>query len=189
MKTSLWINPVYALNRIRREMWFRGHPGAPWMNRDGVDYLESILEPGMSVFEWGSGRSTFWLAERAAHVHTVEHQKAWFDMLVPSPENVVAEFCREGNLYPKTIAGHEPDLVLIDGIQRSQCMAAAMKTKAEWIVLDDAERLFMNERHAFDFGRHLDAIPKWTTDGITSTLFLKRKGAHGAPPEPVSLTL
>lgn len=47
----------------------------PWINFRAAEWLESCVKPTMRVFEYGSGGSTFFLAARAAHVVSVEHDE------------------------------------------------------------------------------------------------------------------
>ena len=49
----------------------------PWLNAGCVRFLSAWLAPGMRCFEWGSGRSTVFLARRTAHVVSMEHKPKW----------------------------------------------------------------------------------------------------------------
>ncbi|MHB1213712.1 MAG: methyltransferase domain-containing protein [Thiobacillus sp.] len=53
----------------------------PWMNFRVIEWLESYLKPDMRVFEYGSGGSTLFLAERVAQVVSVEHDEGFFEFL------------------------------------------------------------------------------------------------------------
>lgn len=52
-------------------------PCHPWLNIGAVRWLEARLRPDMVGLEWGSGRSTAFLAKRVAHLTTVEHKAKW----------------------------------------------------------------------------------------------------------------
>ena len=52
-------------------------PCYPWINAGAVRFLDRHLTPDMTGFEWGSGRSTAFLAHRVRHVVTVEHKAKW----------------------------------------------------------------------------------------------------------------
>ena len=47
------------------------------MVANAVLSLNALWKPTDRGLEWGSGRSTAWLAERVAHVVTVEHDPGW----------------------------------------------------------------------------------------------------------------
>ena len=52
--------------------------GIPWITFEATKFLEKILRPDMFVFEFGSGGSSLFLAERVKRVYSVEHDEAWF---------------------------------------------------------------------------------------------------------------
>lgn len=49
----------------------------PWITFQAMDWLEEHLRPQWRVFEYGSGGSTIFYAQRVAHVTSVEHDPAW----------------------------------------------------------------------------------------------------------------
>lgn len=56
----------------------------PWIPFAARDFLEPKLQPHMKVFEWGSGGSTIWFAQRVAHVTSIEHWDRYRDLLMIS---------------------------------------------------------------------------------------------------------
>lgn len=48
-----------------------------WFTYDALRFMEQILRPDMSVFEWGCGGSTMFFARRVAEGHSVEHDPTW----------------------------------------------------------------------------------------------------------------
>lgn len=137
----------------------------PWLPYLAIDYLNHWLKPEMSVFEWGAGGSTFWLAERVANVTTIEHSLDYrFDSL---PENVVLYYIQpdDGELgndpanpshyrsrpiggvnfknYASIIDTFEPfDLILVDGRARAACLYHALPKvkRGGFVVIDNTER-------------------------------------------------
>lgn len=51
----------------------------PWMNFKVIRWLERTLTPSMSVFEYGAGGSTPFLAKRVRRLVTVEHDPRWIE--------------------------------------------------------------------------------------------------------------
>lgn len=49
----------------------------PWLPFVATQWLMHYLRPDMKVFEYGSGVSTIFLAQRAGHVLSVEHDRRW----------------------------------------------------------------------------------------------------------------
>jgi SAM-dependent methyltransferase len=73
MPPSAWLRlPVEIARRLTR----RASSG-PWMVPAAVSYLGRVIESRWTVFEFGSGASTAWYAERAARVTSLEHDPAW----------------------------------------------------------------------------------------------------------------
>jgi|KBSMisStaDraftv2_1062788.scaffolds.fasta_scaffold151761_1 hypothetical protein len=50
----------------------------PWLPFVATNWLNMYLRTDMKVFEYGSGASTIFMAERAGEVFTVEHDKQWY---------------------------------------------------------------------------------------------------------------
>ncbi|MBI2790371.1 MAG: class I SAM-dependent methyltransferase [Gammaproteobacteria bacterium] len=56
----------------------------PWWTYDAIAEIDAYIQKlGYlpTVFEYGSGASTLWLAKRAEKVISIEHDKRWFDNL------------------------------------------------------------------------------------------------------------
>jgi predicted O-methyltransferase YrrM len=69
--------PRYIRARTRQAFYQRVHPDAPWLTPEAIRLLDSMLRPSDIGAEFGSGRSTLWLARRCAHLTSVEHDEAW----------------------------------------------------------------------------------------------------------------
>ncbi len=54
------------------------HPEAPWLVKEAWLHLSSLLRPEMRGFEWGSGKSTLYLADHIASLVAVEHNPEWY---------------------------------------------------------------------------------------------------------------
>jgi SAM-dependent methyltransferase len=128
----------------------------PWVTFPAIEYLENRLKPGHRVFEWGSGGSTLFFANRAAKVISVEHESEWHTAVaekleksayVAKVQNILAEPDKTpssdwrfssgaANLgdrsfedYVRQIERYEEgsfDLVIVDGRARMGCLAAAL---------------------------------------------------------------
>ena len=123
----------------------------PWWVPAATDRLARLLRPDWRVFEWGSGASTLWLAERVAHVVSIEHDPAWNAELRPRlPANVTFRFIPSDRgavnfgAYVDSILDHQPelfDLVIVDGEMRTPCMWLAFPRvrPGGWLLLDNSE--------------------------------------------------
>jgi hypothetical protein len=117
----------------------------PWITYPAIDFLSERVTREMRVFEFGSGNSTLWWAQRVAHVTTVEHDDEWVRRLVgTTPANVDLHHADLGDAYATFAAGTGAryDVIVVDGRQRVRCARASIESLREGgvIVWDDTER-------------------------------------------------
>jgi len=134
----------------------------PWIVNGAVEFMESNIKPTDHVFEWGSGGSTLWLAERVELVISVEHDKGWYDKMeaivpdnvallyVPPDNDVVNEYMSKScdvlgksfKDYATAIDDFNPpfDWVLVDGRARVKCIEHAVNKFDKFLLLDNSER-------------------------------------------------
>jgi hypothetical protein len=55
----------------------------PWFTYGAIEFLQRVVRPGDSVFEYGAGHSTLWWQQRVQRVVSVEHDPAWCEHLRP----------------------------------------------------------------------------------------------------------
>jgi hypothetical protein len=132
-----------------------------------TQWLNHYLQPTMTVFEYGSGASTIFMAQRARHLVTVEHDRQWhanvsealarlhimncaYHFRPPSPECVLQEDPSEQenpgvsfDAYTGLIDMYPDrcfDLVVVDGRARAVCITRALsKLKAGgYLLLDNS---------------------------------------------------
>ena len=140
----------------------------PWITRDAITLIDSLLKPSMTGWEWGCGSSTVWLLDRVKFLYTVEHDAGWADytrkhiapctgfldkwhlQVIPN-DNVQADDSRYidcGGIsrvrYCKAInkVPYGLDFIFIDGRARRGCISEAVKhlNKGGFLVLDNSDR-------------------------------------------------
>ena len=112
----------------------------PYIIKEAIEFLDGVLRPKHIVFEWGSGSSTIWLAERCKRVVTVEHDLAWADLVERSAAErglkVLLHLVHpyDAQVYADTILGYDQlwDLIFIDGpsADRMLCVEYAIERVA-----------------------------------------------------------
>ena len=121
----------------------RGHP-VPWLCYPANTLLAERVKPGLRVFEWGSGGSTLWWANRGATVVACENDDTWFRRVTASAPSGATIVHRDlGELYIEEPVHHEPfDVVVIDGFDRNACSSVAAKclTDRGVIIWDNTDR-------------------------------------------------
>ena len=61
----------------------QGEP-IPWITYPAIEFLSRHLPKNVRVFEYGCGNSTYWWAERAASVISIEHDPEWYARTAPN---------------------------------------------------------------------------------------------------------
>lgn len=152
------------LSQLDEVGWQRSLRGQESVDRDGVPvpwwtyaaarWIDLALTKDHRVFEFGSGSSTHWLAQRTASVHSVEHDAAWEAKVRETlPPNATLTFAQhdgldedgsddDAYLAPLRDGSESYDLIVVDGMSRNACSRLAVDhiTEGGLILLDDADR-------------------------------------------------
>ncbi|MEQ8770335.1 MAG: class I SAM-dependent methyltransferase [Phycisphaerales bacterium] len=188
--------PGYILSRLKLMARQKTRPHEPWWTQGAVDLVDRWITKDDVVVEFGSGRSTAWLAERAARVVSIEHHEGWH-------KKVSQDLAKYSNAEVRLIAD-DPEvyataaddldrvtLVVNDGRHRDACMRWALQRVAPGggILLDDSERYLpfptpfskksVPKCQRFEGWAELDPeLAKWRpmtfSDGVSDTTLLVR---------------
>lgn len=119
----------------------------PWVTYSFINFIEKRLNTDMVLFEYGSGNSTFFYSQNVKFVHSVEHDKKWFDKVnIQKKDNVnlIYRDLNDSNEYEKSIleGNTKYDIIIVDGRRRVNCLEFATQAIKDngIIVLDDSER-------------------------------------------------
>jgi hypothetical protein len=74
-------NPTTALRRVAYKFYELTHSDEPWMTQGAIRFCDASLTREMAGFEWGSGRSTAWFAQRLGSLTSIEHEPGWFQII------------------------------------------------------------------------------------------------------------
>lgn len=157
--------PRYIFNRANEIYYQRLAPDHPWLTRAANGLLQTLLKPSDQGLEFGSGRSTIWLAKRVSALTSVEHNRLWYDKVY----TLLQQERLNGNVqlllhechaatdargpesdYVTALNKFEDsslDFVLVDGVYRSDCAVLAVpKMKpGGMLILDNANWFLPNE--------------------------------------------
>lgn len=139
-----------------------------WWTFAAQSLVDAFLrdKPGASVFEYGAGASSVWLARRGARLVSVDHDAAWITRLRPKlalyPKLELRHVQPTRSARPRMRSGHADwqqfdfydyvneidtvdgqfDLIVIDGRCRCECLQKAqLRLKpGGMIVFDNASR-------------------------------------------------
>lgn len=179
----------YLAARVEQKLYRIQHPHDPWLTPEANRLLEEMVKPDQQVVEFGSGKSTCYLAQRAAHVTSVETSLLWAER--------VAGWIRDQQLGKKVdliLAGADEvslpeavDGVLVDGGDRLQhtLWATDHLRPGGWLIVDNINRFIPNNSIGPGSIRDWEEalVPEWqswwervasweqhwTTNGVTDT--------------------
>ncbi len=158
---KFWLkNPGKIIYRVKYGIYELFHKEEPWLTPSAVSFLKNNILIKQTGFEWGSGRSTVWLAKRMKKLISVEHDLKWYNNISKKikEQNVAnieywhipldhAESEPTHPLYEKTpkyvlaidkISEGSLDIVIVDGHYRQACILAAIpKIKNNGLLLID----------------------------------------------------
>jgi hypothetical protein len=92
----------------------------PWIPFEAANWLEHYLKPYMKVFEYGSGGSTIFFAERVTEVINIEHDKKWHALVTTALAQRGLTNCTCELHEPRPIAGTPSAPLKIDQSQTSR---------------------------------------------------------------------
>ena len=147
---------LMLLSELKDSGWFRsfktkqsvdknGNP-IPWNTYTYINFIENRLRKHFDIFEYGSGNSTLWYAQRAGTIKSVENDKTWFELIskkIPSNSKIVYKELEYDGEYSKEVLKDDKNyhIIIIDGRDRNNCLKNAVNklTDDGIIVFDNSE--------------------------------------------------
>ncbi len=158
-------------NRIRLS---RLDDGIPWLSKSAVSFLNTNINSINRVFEYGSGASTIYFANKGVKLVSIEHNREWFEIVKKRIEGFSKNI--ELKLYEPKISlnnssitsykdtdykGYDYteysqailqypdnyfDLILIDGRVRLECLKNSMNKLKKFgiLIFDNSDRYQIN---------------------------------------------
>jgi len=137
----------------------------PWMNYFAISFIEKNIDDIDFIFEFGSGSSTLYWQSKGKNVISIEHNKSFFDKLLPylspktryllhepsiisnslntahSSKYVGYDFTKYSNSI-ENFPNESFDMILIDGRSRAVCLEKSINKikKGGYIVFDNSDR-------------------------------------------------
>lgn len=73
----------------------------PWITFSAKEYLDSILDTQMKIFEYGAGGSTLFLAPKAERLISIEHDAVWSSRIMTHLASINKNHCEVRLLLPE----------------------------------------------------------------------------------------
>jgi len=119
----------------------------PWFTYSAIDLISDRLNQNLKVFEFGSGNSSLFFAERISQITSIEHNLEWYENISkhhPANSKIVLAGFETPDEYINLlqVGNQNYDMIIVDGIYRNECLMESVKHLSEIgvIILDDSER-------------------------------------------------
>jgi predicted O-methyltransferase YrrM len=189
----------YIKAKIRLLIFQKRRPNLPWLSLNSIDIIDQLIKTSDVGMEFGSGRSTAWLAGKCKNLTSIEHNKEWYTKVTQMTKHLgnielLLLSATKDSSIPEYISPlHSKndlslDFILNDGKLRDLVAlnAIAKLKNGGLLIIDNAERYLKNTFNLpesigfksmttnwqkFDAeANHWRRI--WVEDGVTSTLIL-----------------
>lgn len=140
----------------------------PWVTYSFISFVNSRLNKQLEMFEYGSGNSTLYFAEKVKSILAVENDNNWYNEIKNQcPINAEVHYVeyKYGEDYGSYITKTDKkyDVVIVDGRDRVNCVKNTINNLTEKgvIVLDDSEREYYSEALLFMKEKGFKSIDFW----------------------------
>lgn len=146
LRTTGWLRS----RKEKRPVSADGEP-IPWIAYPAIRFLEQRVQKSFKVFEFGSGLSTLWWAERVSTITAVEHDPEWVDRVSPSLPANASLLLAQGDAYVESLGAQQYDIIVNDGIRRPECGRRSIPALAPGGVMiwDDTDEKGDRDGHLF----------------------------------------
>jgi hypothetical protein len=116
----------------------------PWYTYPAVEFLKYLDTHDKFIFEYGSGNSSLFWANKSKNVISVENDEKWFKMVLKNKNpNQDIWLIKDKNAYISAIENVNGvvDIIVIDGHYRLECVqkAIAYLRPGGMIILDNSD--------------------------------------------------
>lgn len=135
--------PRYIINRLVELIYNKVYHNNPWFTHNANTILSSLLKNTDIGFEFGSGKSTIWIASKVKRLISVEHNIIWYKRinkliinkninnveyyLIPNDGNKNSEFQSKYVRIIDKFKDNMFDFIIIDGIYREFTVLESLK--------------------------------------------------------------
>lgn len=166
-----------GIGRVLLGRW----PERPWYSYAAADRIAAHLRADSRVLEFGSGRSTIWLARHAGQVLSVEHNPEWHALvsaLLQQRGLTHVTYLLRTNQEQYLAVLDEPsaqfDLIIVDGAHRIACTMAALPhlRPGGLLYIDNTDgQLAEAERAVAEFGERHGGTLTYYTDFAPTQMY------------------
>jgi hypothetical protein len=144
------LDRIYSHNETKRLKQSLDENGSviPWFTYPAIEYLEQFDLSGKSVFEWGSGNSSFFFSKRCETIISIEHNLDWYNHVNEKKESNQEIRYVPISDYPYVIKEFDRkfDIIIVDGQRRFDCAKECIPFLKEggMIILDNSDWFYIS---------------------------------------------
>jgi len=153
------VTPHYIYSRLAIIFYEIRNTEHPWLTADAIRIMSELIRPNDIGVEFGSGRSTIWLAYRLKKLTSIEHNTEWYEriskrlFLLQFKSTVDYRLCKSSDEYIQQVKSFDDeslDFCLVDGHNsevRGYCALSILPKikKGGVIVVDNINRFLPND--------------------------------------------
>jgi hypothetical protein len=109
----------------------------PWYTAGALDVIQEWDVKDKIVLEWGGGMSTLWWASRVKHVFLVETNPKWIKLAPNVTLREISPDRTDVDCYEAVPEGCKPDIVIVDGSRRMECLKKALTLPRPLTIIFD----------------------------------------------------
>ncbi|MEM7086980.1 MAG: FkbM family methyltransferase [Bacteroidota bacterium] len=152
-----------------------GNP-LPWFTYSSIHFIEGNIKASHNVFEFGSGNSTQWFANRVKDVVSLEHDLKWYEKMKDPFSKYANISYHHKPLDTGTYETHINhfkdtfDIIIIDGRKRIECAKNSLSAlKQDGIIIwDNSDRDVYDEGYQFLVNNGFKRLDFWGLGPINS---------------------
>lgn len=147
------LTPKYVYHKICVILYEKKYPNHPWLTKQSVSLLNTMLSSQDIGVEFGSGRSTKWFLKKISHLTSVENKKDWYQKVEAAcdleikNERLDYRFAETQKEYSSIINEFDDssiDFALVDGAYRDLCASSMVrKIKIGGLIVIDNVNLYI----------------------------------------------
>lgn len=178
LESSGWLNSLWQNKPVNKD-----NQPIPFYTYPAIEFLEDKIDKNWRIFEYGSGHSTIWWANRVSQVISLENVEDWYSYIQTNiPDNVTIHLEKEERKYAEKINEYDDhyfDLIIIDGVNRNECIKFSLSKIKDvgCIIFDNTDDNQFNQgiNLLLDSGYHkidfYGLSPGYTYKNCTSIFF------------------
>ena len=134
----------HALSFTEQKSVNKNSEPIPWYSYPSIEYLSNLDFRQKTIFEYGSGNSSAFWAQRCRQIVSVEDNEEWYKIVSAKlAPNQTLLLVQEREAYVAAVSQSEgrSDVIIVDGSHRFACAEAAAKAlpPGGMIILDNSD--------------------------------------------------